>query len=80
MRFLQALQVVVQVAHRKVSDSAPVEEGDVREREAVRMAAISARSVTSMLPANGRATSSLWLASYNGCPQTASTTACLSIR
>ena len=38
---LQALEVEVQVAHWKVSDSAPVVEGDVWGRKAVRMAATS---------------------------------------
>ena len=37
----QALQIEVQVAHRKVSGSAPVVQGDVWGRKAVRMAATS---------------------------------------
>ena len=57
MRLLQALEVEVQVAHRQVPASAPVVAGDYSERKAVRIEAVSSRSVTSKLPAIGRAAS-----------------------
>ena len=78
-RPLQALQVEVQVAHRQLSANAPVN-GNVRERKAVRMAAVSPRSADLEAPGERPGNVLPWTKRYSARPRTGSTAARLSIR